>query len=918
MTNHILTLSLLLCATTATYAFDIIGADKTVLCLDSTEDVAVRSAAEMVCEDFKTVSGKTLEISGVSGQTPSLQSQNVIVAGTVGNKAFDRWLADNGIGGIDETGGQWEKFCLAVKNINGKKALVVMGSDKRGTAYGLLELSRLMGVSPWQWWADVEPEHKDMVTVSDTYYNMQSPSVQYRGIFLNDEENFTKWSKLTLEKSTDTRKTVGPKTYEKVFRLLLRLRANCIWPAMHSCSTPFFTVQGNKEMARKYGIVMATSHCEPMMRAALEWDEKKMGPLNYVTNHDKILAYWEDRVKDVADGDNIYTVGMRGLHDLPMQGATTAEGKIKIVEQAFADQRELLGKYVNPDVASVPQVFVPYKEVLGLYNDGLKVPDDVTLMWCNDNFGYLTRLSNAQEQKRKGGAGVYYHISYWGRPNGYLTLCTQSPALIYDQMNRAYNANARKIWIVNVGDLKPGEFDTEFFLNLAWNINSVTPTDIPGLITKWYGDIFGENVGRQLCGVMMEYYRLAMERKPEHMGWNRVEEAGYPKGKSPIFDCEFNPFENGDEVLRRMKAFDSLETKARQIAAMVPERLGAAYSELVLTPVAMAKGMNCKWLAAKKNHLFAKHGLPAANDYGQLSEQYTKDAQRACADYNKLLDCKWNLMLKLNGWNRENGMPRRDTVKAGEDGRVVCWCEHDTVPSTPSKKMKVDIVGDETFVELFTMDGSKPEVEVVEVPKWLSASTEKTYSPSETRLNLKAGADAVGKSGNVELRIKSQKSKAQSLRFKVRCVPEDFYPVDLTRTSDGNMVPYATGLGYSAKAEPLELGKTYGFDVLTKRDGEAMLRVGMLPLQALTGGDLRYSVSIDGQPWQTVSIKTDAVDRDEAWKVNVMRNQSVTCTAWTIKAPGRHSIAVKALDDGIVLDQMQLDFKKGRQFYSLP
>ena len=287
--------------------------------------------------------------------------------------------------------------------------------------------------------------------------------------------------------------------------------------------------------------------------------------------------------------------------------------------------------------------------MLALYNNGLKVPDDVTLMWSNDNFGYLTRLSNAEEQKRRGGAGVYYHISYWGRPKGYLTICTQSPALVYDQMKRAYDAGARRIWIVNVGDLKPGEFDTEFFLNLAWDINSVTPANIPDLTRKWYTDIFGENVGKQLASVMMEYYRLAMERKPEHMGRNRVEETGYPKGNSPVLDCEFNPFENCDEVLRRMRAFDSLETKVRQIATMVPERLDAAYSELVLTPVVMAKGMNGKWLAAKKNHLFAKYGLPAANDYGRLSEQYTREAQSACADYNKLLNGKWNLILKLNG-----------------------------------------------------------------------------------------------------------------------------------------------------------------------------------------------------------------------------------------------------------------------------
>ncbi len=917
MTNRFYLLLLSICASTAAPAFDIIGSGRTVLCVDSTEDVAVRSAVTMLQEDFEAVAGKTLGVSHCFGTVCKDEtdgnSANTIVAGTVGTMGFDRWTADNGIA-TDGLKGQWETFSIDVTTVGGRKIMVVVGSDKRGTAYGLLELSRLMGVSPWKWWADVVPEHKTRVTVSDTYHNRQSPSVQFRGIFLNDEENFAKWSKLTFEKNTADNRAVGPKTYEEVFRLLLRLRANCIWPAMHNCSTPFFTMPGNREMAQRYGIVMATSHCEPMMRAAMEWNEKKQGALNYATNRDKILDYWEERVKEVADGDNIYTVGMRGVHDLPMQGASTTEGKIGIVEQAFADQRELLRKYVNSDVTQVPQVFVPYKEVLGLYNNGLRVPDDITLMWCNDNFGYLTRLSDEAEQKRSGGSGVYYHISYWGRPNGYLTLCTQSPALIYDQMRRAYDANARKIWILNVGDLKPGEFDTEFFLNMAWDINSVSPTNIPDIMARWYAGIFGEKAGQETAKLMGDYYRLAFERKPEHMGWNRVEEPGYVKGIIPVKDCEFNPFENGDEVLRRMRSFDSIHAEAKRIYATVPQQLRAAFSELVLTPVAMARGMNHKWLAAKKNHLFAKHNLPAANDYARLSTQYTQEAQTACAAYNKLEGGKWDKILVLNKWNRENGLPRKDTVAvAANDRNTVFWFEHDTVPMSTKGKLKANIIGRKTFVQLFTMDGSAPQVKVLKSPKWLHTVVEKGYSDSEARLDITAEAGMEGKNGKIVL-------KANGIKYTIYATvcAEDFYPVDLNRTSDGREVASVNGLGWSAAAKPLETGREYTLSVTTTRQGSALLRVGMLPTQPLTGGDLRYAVSIDGQPWQTMSIRTDAVERDEAWKVNVMRNQSITSTTWNISRSGVHTIAIKALDNGIVLDQMQLDFNQRRQFYSLP
>lgn len=920
MTNrlHLLLFSLCaLCVSTVAPAFDIIGSGRTVLCVDSTEDAAVQSAVAMLQEDFEDVSDKTLDVSRclttTSKDETSCSGVNTIIAGTVGNGSFDRWTADNRIP-TDGLKGEWETFRVSVETVKGRKVMVVAGSDKRGTAYGLLELSRLMGVSPWKWWADVVPERKSSVTVSDSYCNRQAPSVQFRGIFLNDEENFVKWSRQTFEKDTPDKGAVGPKTYEKVFRLLLRLRANCVWPAMHKCSTPFFTMPGNREMAQRYGIVMGTSHCEPMMRAALEWDEKKQGALNYVTNRDKILDYWESRVREVADGDNIYTIGMRGVHDLPLQGASTTEGKIKIVEQAFNDQRELLRKYVDKDVAQVAQVFVPYKEVLGLYNNGLRVPDDVTLMWCNDNFGYLTHLSDSAEQKRSGGSGVYYHISYWGRPNGYLTLCTQSPALIYNQMRRAYDANARKIWIVNVGDLKPGEFDTEFFLNLAWDINSVSPTGIPDIMARWYAGIFGEKAGTEAAKVMEEYYRLAFERKPEHMGWNRVEEPGYAKGIMPVRDCEFNPFENGDEVLQRMRAYDSIEAEARRIQTSIVPRLRDAFSELVLTPVAMARGMNNKWLAAKKNHLLAKHNLPAANDYGRLSAQYTREVQAACAAYNKLQGGKWDKILALNKWQRENALPRKDTVAvAANDRNTVFWCEHDTVPMAMGRKRKANIIGRKTFIQLFTMDGSAPQVDILKHPKWLRASVEKTCSDCEARLDLTAETAAEGKSGKIVLKV-------NGIRYviSVTACAEDFYPIDLSRTSDGKEVAHVNGLGWSSAAKPMETGREYTFSVTTARQGTALLRTGMLPTQPLSGGELRYSVSIDGQPWQTMSIRTDAVERDEAWKVNVLRNQSITSTTWNIASPGAHSIAIKALDDGIVLDQMQLDFNPSRQFYSLP
>ena len=295
------------------------------------------------------------------------------------------------------------------------------------------------------------------------------PSVKYRGIFLNDEDwGLQPWAAKTFAPEEGG---IGPKVYAKVFELLLRLKANTLWPAMHACTRPFNSFPEDARLADDYGIVMGSSHAEPMLRDNVgEWTAPP-GDYNYVTNRAGVLRYWEERVAANGRCENIYTLGMRGIHDSPMVGPDTDAARIRTLEQIFADQRALLAKYVNPDVTQVPQAFTPYKEVLPLYREGLQVPDDVTIVWPDDNFGYIRQFPTPAEQKRAGGFGVYYHISYLGSPLAYLWLCTTPPALIWEEMSKAYDHGADRIWIVNVGDLKPGEIDTEFFLQMAWDIH---------------------------------------------------------------------------------------------------------------------------------------------------------------------------------------------------------------------------------------------------------------------------------------------------------------------------------------------------------------------------------------------------------------------------------------------------------------
>jgi hypothetical protein len=501
--------------------------------------------------------------------------------------------------------------------------LAVIGSDACGTAYGLLEISRSTGVSPWEWWADVTPEKRDICLLPEINVTVQSPSVQYRGIFLNDEDwGLLPWSAKNFEPDAKTKFPVekrfkgqiGPKTYSKIFELLLRLHANTIWPAMHEVTMPFYFVEGNREAAEKYGITVGTSHCEPLMRnSATEWDLTGAGDYNYLTNKDNVLNYWKERLQELGHSENIFTVGMRGKHDGKMQGVRTTEEYKNALTQVIPDQTELLEKYIGTRrgaqsyVSAIPQQFIPYKEVLDVYNAGLDVPDYVTLVWCDDNHGYIRHFPDEKEQARSGGNGIYYHTSYWGVPHDNLWLGIVQPALMYQQMKLACERNVRKIWILNVSDIKPSEYLTELFLDMAWNIHSITNdklriTNSSSHLEKWLQREFGENAGNQLLPVMQEFYLLSHIRKPEFLGNTRV----YEKERDKIMDLPWSEKEISDRLLR----FREISDKVEAIETHIPGNRKNAYFQLIKYPVQASAQMNNKLLLAQlARHLAENTGL---------------------------------------------------------------------------------------------------------------------------------------------------------------------------------------------------------------------------------------------------------------------------------------------------------------------
>lgn len=559
------------------------GQSVTVAC-DNTEEKVVQTALQLFARDYETVFSAPATISVNHGG---------IIVGTVDKSPL---IAATGVD-ISDLKSKNQAFLISV--LPGGR-LLVAGSDSHGTAYGIMELSRLIGVSPWEWWADVTPEKKEAFHLAADYKMVQSPSVEYRGIFINDEDwGLMPWSSLNYEPWYKPGR-IGPQTNERIFELLLRLRANTYWPAMHECSVPFFLTPGNREAAEKFGIYIGGSHCEPMAcSTAGEWSRRGKGDYDYVKNSSSVCHFWEERLKEVSGQEILYTVGMRGVHDGQMQGAKTMEEQKAVLERVLKDQRDLLRKYVNKDVEAIPQVFIPYKEVLDIYRAGLEVPEDVTLMWCDDNYGYIKHFPTEVERTRKGGNGVYYHVSYWGRPHDYLWLGTFSPALLYQQMKEAYDCGIQKIWILNVGDIKPIEYQTELFLDMAWNIDQVIEEGVSGHLCNFLKREFGEAIGEDLLPVMMEHYRLSYIRKPEFMG-NTREEEYHTNAYRIVKDMPWSR----SYINKRLEDYQVISDKVEKLASRIQQDRQDAYFQLIKYPVQATAEMNKKMLYAQ----FARHG----------------------------------------------------------------------------------------------------------------------------------------------------------------------------------------------------------------------------------------------------------------------------------------------------------------------
>lgn len=910
--------------------FGLLTAEGTAtICYDAADAKVVGLSVNMLADDVERVTGKRPVVSEASDLS-ACTTNNLIVAGTIGKSALIDHLAAEGLVDLKSIENRWEAFTLTTITLpsTNQRVLVVAGSDRRGTAFGLTSLSRAMGVSPWYWWADVTPSQKHELYVQNGRYTDDGPSVQYRGIFINDERfgGWAKWVENTFD--TETHK-VGPKVYVKVFELLLRLKGNYLWPAMHPGTQAFNADPENARLADEYAIVMGTSHCEQMLRNNEgEWkavDEQArregrpvpFGDFNYITNRKTMQDYWETRVKTNGKYENTYTLGLRGIHDYPMEGANSTAERVKLMQQAIDDQRDMLRRNIDCPIEEIPQVLCTYEEVLDAYHNGLQVPDDVTMLWSDDKQGYTRNLCNPDEMKRKGGAGIYYHISYHGDPASWLWLSPLSPSFISNELTKAYTFGAQKIWVFNVGDIKPAEKELSFAMDLAWDVDQWSPVKANGYIRQWAAETFGQQYAYEIAALQATYYRLMAAGKDSHVWFVEYTE---------------------QEIENRIESYRNIAERAEALSQQIPDHLKNAYFELVLYPIHGAQMLNEYQLKSRLSlaHATAGRMQEAINEGNDVVRLYD-DLNQWTKRYNEqLLDGKWRGFFNWRPYHWIDSdkidveyctpqlaealisAPKPQLVDVKQalsaegvkiestcDGQVKLWVKALTPVRNFAKDFRNNVFGrvlcgNDNF-EVAAMPINNVWHSPLVGPRWCEVGT----------LHLQEGinqlrlTDVVPEACIDEMFIGLYPPlPAEPLQRIAAHDYESVHNVEgiITRIEQLGFSDGITVLPFDTPSYEVENAPYVEYSIDITADTRC-LEVRTLPtLHVYEGRDARYAVQIDDSQAEIFSIHEG--DFTSEWRLNVLRGYATRTLSLQSLSIGKHKVRVYLLDPGIVLEEI--------------
>jgi hypothetical protein len=871
------------------------------------------------------------DVRRVTGLSPSIVhdekqlSSKTVIVGTLGKSRLLDQLVKDGKLDADRIAGKWESFLVQVVDNN----LVIAGSDKRGTIYGVYDVSEQMGVSPWYWWTDVAIRHRDSLFVAAGVFAQGPPAVKYRGIFLNDEApDLTGW---VDEKFGGYNHAF----YTNVFELLLRLRANYLWPAMwNNCFSADDPL--NPKLADDYGIVMGTSHVEPMMRADKEWNRLgyTAGQWNYEKSPAELRAFWKDGLARNKPYENIITIAMRGKIDTPM----SESANIALLERIVADQRGLIAEIMQTNAASVPQLWALYKEVQEYYEKGMRVPEDVTLLWCDDNWGNVRRLPTPEERRRAGGAGLYYHFDYVGGPRNYKWLNSTPITKVWEQMNLAYHYGADRIWIVNVGHLLHVTFPTEFFLTMAWAPESWPKERISEFTRLFVAREFGAEHAGEIAEIFAKYTKFNGRRKPELLDESTFSLVNY---------------QEADRVLAEWK---SLVAEADRLYRALPEEDHDAFYELVLHPVKACAVVNELYIAAAKSRLYASQGRASANDFAaQARALFQTDAALSSYFNHTLAHGKWDHFMDQThiGYTYWQQPPSNAMPKVGEieirpgaifgvavEGSTNAWPGSSAEAALPpfdvftKARHYIDVFNRGRTPFEFAATSSGPFIELdltngtVQKEQRLWVTVDWSKAPEGLAAGHVilhgAGADSV----DVAVTMFNPPQRVTGFVESGGCVSIE--AEHYTRKTDASGARWERIADYGRTLSSMTIFPMTAASVTPPRDAPCLeyelytFEAGPVEVEAILaptlnfvpGRGLRYGLSFDNDAPVIVDALARNSQRD--WETAVADSARIVKTNFRLAAPGPHVLKFWMADAGVVLQKLVVDFGGAKSSYLGP